>query len=145
LPSSRASSGRAGSTRDASRTAGVVRGGANCVRRGRRESRPRGDDGESGAGDDRGVFTALLAQPWEHGGGVDAGSVPRVGGRRDRGQGRSWRRVVIPDLVPFMSQLGDGFGGADTRTDLLLHATTSACRGSRAYRTAVAAPRLTTS
>jgi hypothetical protein len=43
------------------RTAGVVRGGANCVRRGRRESRPWGDDGERGAGDDRGVFTALLA------------------------------------------------------------------------------------
>jgi hypothetical protein len=96
-------------------------------------SRPRGDDGESGAGNDRGVFTALLAQPWEHGGGVDAGSVPLVGGRRDRGQG--------PQLAT--SQLDDGFGRADTRADLLLQIgddeRMQRLEGLR--RTAVAAPR----
>jgi hypothetical protein len=62
-------------------------------------------------------------------------------------RGRSWRRVVIADLVPFTSQLGDGFGGADTRADLLLQIgddeRMQRLEGLR--RTAVAAPRPTTS
>jgi hypothetical protein len=35
-------------------------------------------------------------------------------------RGRSWRRVAIPELVPFTLQLGDGFGRADTLADGLL-------------------------
>jgi hypothetical protein len=55
--------------------------------------------------------------------------------------------VVIPDLVPLTSQLGDGFGRADTRADLVLQIGDDERRQKieRLCRTAVASCRPTTS